>query len=72
MSKKSYATALEDSLDEVESIEDFCKDWKTKWRPVAIAVQSLLAVFYPVGAKVLQQLINIGDGACGVSVKRNE
>lgn len=51
-------------LDEIKSTDDFCKEWTSKWRGLAVAAQSLLSVFLPAGAKVLGLLITLADGVC--------
>ncbi len=58
------AGTLESELDAVTSTEDFCKDWKEKWRGIAIAAQGILKIFFPAGAKVLGILISIADSFC--------
>lgn len=61
------ALSLERELEAISSTSDFCSDWKSKWRSVALAAQSVLAIFYPLGAKVLGVLITITDNFCSSS-----
>jgi hypothetical protein len=48
----------------VQSSQDFCKDWQQKWRPIAVAAQGLLKIFFPPAAVVIGFLIDLADKAC--------
>jgi hypothetical protein len=57
------ANAVRD-LGQVKSLADFCKEWTSTWRGIAVAAQGILNVFFPAGAKVLGFLISIADSYC--------
>ena len=59
-----FSQQMVSDLDALKSTQDFCTEWKTKWRALAVAAQSFLNVLFPAGAKVLQFLITIADGFC--------
>jgi hypothetical protein len=61
---QDFAKQMTTQLDGVASVKDFCKDWKTTWRGIAVAAQSVLTIFFPPGAKVLGFLIGIADTFC--------
>ena len=51
-------------LSQVHSLADFCKEWKSSWRGIAVSAQGILNLFLPAGAKVLGFLISIADTYC--------
>jgi hypothetical protein len=57
------AEAMKD-LGQVHSLSDFCKEWKSSWRGIAVSVQGILNLFFPAGAKVVGFLISIADTYC--------
>ena len=59
-----HAGKLAAELSTVQSSQDFCKDWQQKWRPIAVAAQGLLKIFFPPAATVLGFLIDLADKAC--------
>jgi hypothetical protein len=61
---RDFADQMTAELQQVASIEDFCKDWKEKWRPIAVAAQAICKIFFPPGAIVLGILIDLADKAC--------
>ena len=58
------AGQVERELDTLANVADFCNEWKTKWRAVAVAAQAVLKLLFPAGAKVLGILITIADTFC--------
>ena len=61
---EDHADKLLEDLEKVKTAREFCKEWKVKWRAVAIAAQAILKFWYPAGAKVLQWLITLADTYC--------
>jgi len=51
-------------LDRLSNEASFCREWKEKWRGLAIGAQGILKIFFPAGAKVLGYLIAIADKVC--------
>lgn len=62
-----WVASIETELASVKSTQDFCKDWKEKWRGIAVAAQGILKIFFPAGATVLGILISIADNFCANS-----
>ncbi len=67
---RDYAADAVKELDKVQTTADFCTEWKTKWRALAVTAQAILQVLFPPGAKVLGFLIEIADNFCSRSVKQ--
>lgn len=63
MTTDHQASLLAD-LDHLTSASDLCKDWKEKYRGIAVAAQSVLSFLFPAGAKVLGVLISMADSVC--------
>jgi hypothetical protein len=61
-----HAAELEKELDAIGSTAEFCRQWASKWRALAVAAQSALAIFFPAAAKVVGILITIADTTCKV------
>jgi hypothetical protein len=64
---KDYSAEYVRDLSAVASLQDFCKEWTSRWRGVAVAAQSILKIFFPIGAEVLGFLISIADSFCASS-----
>jgi hypothetical protein len=64
-----FALAMTKDLSSISSLQDFCKEWTSRWKAVAIAAQAILKIFFPVGAEVLGFLIGIADSFCASSSK---
>jgi hypothetical protein len=61
---KDYVADVSSELDAIETLPDFCKDWSTKWRGIAIGAQGVLQASFPAAAKVLGLLIKMADTVC--------
>lgn len=61
---RDFSAELAAELDKVGSVEEFCKEWQTKWRFAAITLQGILKIFYPDGAKLLGKIIEVVDRCC--------
>jgi hypothetical protein len=58
-----YGKELAAEFESIRSIEDVCKNW-AKIKPVLIAAQSILRVFFPAAADVIGRIISVLDGFC--------
>lgn len=61
---KDFSVEVVNELDQIQSTQEFCKNWTAKWRGMAVAAQSVLNIFFPAGAKILGYLITIADTYC--------
>jgi hypothetical protein len=61
---KDYSAELVRDLSTLTSLQDFCKEWTSRWRGVAVAAQGIVKIFFPPGAEVIGFLIGIADAFC--------
>ena len=61
---RNHAEELVAGLDSVGTVDEFCKEWETKWKMIVVAAQGILKIFFPEGAKVLGYIISVVDRCC--------
>ena len=64
--KTDYSDELMADVNSLDtaSADDFCAQWKQKWRAIAVFAQSVLGWAFPPGGKVLGAMIAVVDARC--------
>ena len=62
---RDYAQEQLNSLATIATNTTFCEKWKDTIRPIAVAIQGILKLIYPAGAKTMELIIAFIDVACG-------
>jgi len=62
---RDYAQEQLNSLATITTNSSFCDKWKDTIRPIAVAIQGILKLIYPAGAKTMELIIAFIDIACG-------